>query len=281
MMNIQFALFEANKILLENNIKSSRLDSEILLSKVLEKDRKFIILNLHRPLDSTHYRKFKNLISQRSRRKPIAYLIGKKDFWKYEFYISDAVLIPRPETEIIIEETLRIFRHKTKLNVLEIGIGSGCILLSILKEKKNCKGVGIDISKKSVELSKINALKLDINDRVKFLKSDVDNFFYGKYDLIVSNPPYIKKHDLKYLELDVAKYEPRLALDGGIDGVSEIIKVVDKSSKLVKKGGKLILEINFDQVYKVKKILNKKGFYINKVLKDLGKNDRCIVSTKL
>ena len=281
MMNIQFALFEANKILVENNIKSSRLDSEILLSKVLEKDRKFIILNLHRPLDSIHYRKFKNLISQRSRRKPIAYLIGKKDFWKYEFYISDAALIPRPETEIIIEESLRIFRHKTKLNVLEIGIGSGCILLSILKEKKNFKGVGIDISKKCVELSKINALKLDINDRVKFFKSDVDNFFYGKYDLIVSNPPYIKKHDLKYLELDVAKYEPRLALDGGIDGVSEIIKVVDKSSKLVKKGGKLILEINFDQVSKVKKILNKKGFYINKVLKDLGKNDRCILSTKL
>ena len=176
---------------------------------------------------------------------------------------------------------MRIFRHKTKLNVLEIGIGSGCILLSILKEKKNFKGVGIDISKKCVELSKINALKLDINNRVKFFKSDVDNFFYGKYDLIISNPPYIKKHDLKYLELDVAKYEPRLALDGGIDGVSEIIKVVDKSSKLVKKGGKLILEINFDQVYKVKKILNKKGFYINKVLKDLGKNDRCIVSTKL
>ena len=281
MMNIQFALFEANKILLENNIKSSRLDSEILLSKVLKKDRKFIILNLDKLLDNIHYKKFKNLISQRSTRKPIAYLIGKKDFWKYEFYISDAVLIPRPETEIIIEETLRIFRHKTKLNVLEIGIGSGCILLSILKEKKNFKGVGIDISKKCVELSKINALKLDINNRVKFFKSDVDNFFYGKYDLIISNPPYIKKHDLKYLELDVAKYEPRLALDGGIDGVSEIIKVVDKSSKLVKKGGKLILEINFDQVNKVKKILNKKGFYINKVLKDLGKNDRCIVSTKL
>ena len=281
MMNIQSALLEANKILAENNIKSSKLDSEILLSKVLEKDRKFIILNLDKFLDNIHYRKFKNLISQRSSRKPIAYLVGKKDFWKYEFYISDAALIPRPETEIIIEETLRIFRHKKKLNVLEIGIGSGCILLSILKEKKNFKGVGIDISKKCVELSKINALKLNINHRVKFFKSDVDNFLYGKYDLIISNPPYIKKHDLKYLELDVAKYEPRLALDGGIDGVSEIIKVVDKSSKLVKKGGKLILEINFDQVYKVKKILNKKGFYINKVLKDLGKNDRCIVSTKL
>ena len=281
MMNIQSALIEANKILAKNNIKSSKLDSEILLSKVLKKDRKFIILNLDRILNNIHYKKFKDLVSQRSGRKPIAYLIGKKDFWKYEFYISNGTLIPRPETEIIVEESLKIFKHKSKLNVLEIGIGSGCILLSILKEKKIFKGVGIDISKKCVELSKINALKLNINNRVKFFKSDVDNFFIGKYDLIISNPPYIKKHNLKYLELDVAKYEPRLALDGGIDGVSEIIKVVDKSSKLVKKGGKLILEINFDQVSKVKKILNKKGFYINKVLKDLGKNDRCIVSTKL
>ena len=281
MMNIQSALIEANKILAEKNIKSYKLDSEILLSKVLKKDRKFIILNLDRILNNIHYKKFKDLVSQRSGRKPIAYLIGKKDFWKYEFYISNGALIPRPESEIIIEESLRIFRHKSKLNILEIGIGSGCILLSILKEKKNFKGVGIDISKKCVELSKINALKLDINNRVKFFKSDVDNFSIGKYDLVISNPPYIKKHNLKYLEVDVANHEPHLALDGGIDGVSEIIKVIDKSSKLVKKGGKLILEINFDQVYKVKKILNKKGFYINKVLKDLGKNDRCIVSTKL
>ena len=281
MMNIQSALIEANKILAENNIITSKLDSEILLSKVLKKDRKFIILNLDRLLNNIHYEKFKDLVSQRSDRKPIAYLIGKKDFWKYEFYISDGALIPRPETEIIIEESLRIFRHKTKLNVLEIGVGSGCILLSILKEKKNFKGVGIDISKKCIELSKINALKLDINHRVKFFKSDVDNFSIGKYDLVISNPPYIKKHNLKYLEIDVAKYEPRLALDGGIDGVSEIIKVIDKSSRLVKKGGKLILEIDFDQVYKVKKLLNKKGFYINKVLKDLGKKNRCIVSTKL
>jgi len=281
MMNIQSALIEANEILAENNIITSKLDSEILLSKVLKKDRKFIILNLDRILNNIHYKKFKDLVSQRSGRKPIAYLIGKKDFWKYEFYISNGALIPRPESEIIIEESLRIFRHKSKLNILEIGIGSGCILLSILKEKKNFKGVGIDISKKCVELSKINALKLDINNRVKFFKSDVDNFSIGKYDLVISNPPYIKKHNLKYLEVDVANHEPHLALDGGIDGVSEIIKVIDKSSKLVKKGGKLILEINFDQVYKVKKILNKKGFYINKVLKDLGKNDRCIVSTKL
>ena len=280
-MNLQSALFEANKILAKNNIQSSKLDSEILLSKVLNKDRKFIILNLDKSLDYANYKKFKNLISQRLTRKPIAYLVGKKDFWKYEFYIFDGTLIPRPETELIIEEVLRIFKYKDKINVLEIGIGSGCILLSILKEKEYFKGVGIDISKKCVELSKINALKLDIYNRVKFFKTDVDNFFYDKYDLIISNPPYIKNHDLKYLEIDVAKFEPRLALDGGIDGLSKIIKFVDKSSHLLKKGGKLILEINFNQGNKVKKILEKKGFYINKVLKDLEKKDRCIVSTKL
>ena len=280
-MNIQSALSEANKILAKNNIKSSKLDSEILLSKILNKDRKFIILNLDKLLDYAHYKEFKYLVSQRLTKKPIAYIVGKKDFWKYEFYISDGALIPRPETELIIEEVLRIFRYKDKLNVLEIGIGSGCLLLSILKEKKYFKGVGIDISKKCVDLSKINALKLNIKNRVKFFKTDVDNFFYDKYDLIISNPPYIKKNDLKYLELDVAKHEPRLALDGGIDGVSEIIKVIDKSSKLVKKGGKLILEINFNQGDKVKNILRRKGFFINKVLKDLGKKDRCIVSTKL
>tara|TARA_Y100001958_G_C21146675_1_gene483893 strand:- start:179 stop:1021 length:843 start_codon:yes stop_codon:yes gene_type:complete len=280
-MNIQSALSEANKILAKNNIKSSKLDSEILLSKILNKDRKFIILNLDKLLDYAHYKEFKYLVSQRLTKKPIAYIVGKKDFWKYEFYISDGALIPRPETELIVEEVLRIFRYKDKLNVLEIGIGSGCLLLSILKEKKYFKGVGIDISKKCVDLSKINALKLNIKNRVKFFKTDVDNFFYDKYDLIISNPPYIKKNDLKYLELDVAKHEPRLALDGGIDGVSEIIKVIDKSSKLVKKGGKLILEINFNQGDKVKNILRRKGFFINKVLKDLGKKDRCIVSTKL
>ena len=280
-MNFENALFEANRILRENNIKSSKLDSEILLSKVIKKDRKFIILNLDKFLSNLHYKKFKNLISQRLVGRPIAHIIEKKDFWKYEFKISDSALIPRPDTEILIEEVLRVFRYKKRLHVLEIGIGSGCILLSILNEKKDFYGVGIDISKKCVELSKINALKLNINHRVKFFKSDVDNFLYGKYDLVVSNPPYIKKHNLKYLECDVAKFEPMLALDGGIDGLSEIKKVIDKSSKLVKKGGKLILEINFDQGSVVKKILKNNGFYINKVLKDFGKKNRCIVSTKL
>tara|TARA_B100001057_G_scaffold423291_1_gene445348 strand:- start:490 stop:882 length:393 start_codon:yes stop_codon:yes gene_type:complete len=128
---------------------------------------------------------------------------------------------------------------------------------------------------------KINAFKLGVNNRVKLFKYDVDNFTLGKYDLIISNPPYIKKLDLKYLDKDVINFEPNLALNGGIEGLSEIRKVINRSSDLIKKNGKLILEIGFDQKNDVERLLIKKGFYINKVVKDLAKNNRCIISTKI
>ena len=149
------------------------------------------------------------------------------------------------------------------MNILDIGVGSGCILLSVLNERKNFYGTGIDISKNSLDTCKINAKKLLLDRRVKFFKSDVDKFAIGKYDLVVSNPPYIKTCDLKYLESDVIKFEPKLALDGGLDGLSVIRKVIKKSSELLKKNGKFILEISFDQKNKVIKLLNNKGFYIN------------------
>ena len=174
-----------------------------------------------------------------------------------------------------------MIKHKNKLKVLDIGVGSGCILLSLLNEKKDIYGVGIDLSKKCIDLSKKNSLRFGLKKRVKFYKSDVDNFRYGKYDLIVSNPPYIKRSDLKYLDRDVVNFEPKIALDGGIDGLSEIRKVIKKSSQLIKKNGKLILEIGFDQKEKVKKILISKGFYINNVYKDYSNKDRCIISTKI
>ena len=280
-MKINEALDEANLILKKNLIKSAKLDSEILMAEVIQKDRKYIILNLDENLNPKIYRNFQDLIQQRSKGKPIAYLLGKKDFWKYEFKVGDNILIPRPDTEIIIDQILGITKFKSKLNILDIGVGSGCILLSILKEKKNFYGTGIDISKKCTDIAKINAFNLGLLNRVRFFKSDVDNFNYGKYDLIISNPPYINKFDLKYLEKDVVNFEPKLALDGGLDGLSEISKIVQKSSELIKKNGKLVLEIAFDQKNKVKKMLFNKGFYINKVIKDYAKNDRCIISTKL
>ena len=213
--------------------------------------------------------------------KPVSYLTNKKFFWNSEFFISDDILIPRPDTEIIIENVLRLTKNKNKINILDIGVGSGCILLSILKEKVFFNGTGIDISKKCLDIWEINALNLKVRSRLKLYKSNVDKFNLGKYDLIVSNPPYINKLKLKYLERDVVKFEPKLALDGGLDGLSEIRKVIKKSSDLIKKNGKFILEIGYDQKNKVINLLKKEGFYINSIQKDLAKNDRCIVSTKL
>ena len=279
-MNIESAIKEGNLILEKNKIRSTKLDSEILLSKVIQKDRKFIILNYKQEIKEDIFNYYISLINKRSSGRPIAYLLGKKNFWNYEFEITEGVLIPRPDTEIIIEEVLKLSKNKNKLKILDIGVGSGCILLSILDEKKDFLGIGIDISKKCIELSKRNASSIGVENRVKFFKSNVDNFNSGKYDLIISNPPYIKQVSLKYLDKDVKNFEPKLALNGGIDGLSEIRKVIIKSSELIKINGKFVLEIGFDQKQEVIKILKNKGFYINKVLKDYAGNDRCIVSTK-
>ena len=162
-MNINFAINEGALILKKGLISTAQLDSELLMSKIIEKDRKDIILYENEKLNLELYKNFKFLIYERLKRKPIAYLLGKKDFWKYQFKISEGVLIPRPDTEIIVEEVLKITKYRQKLIILDIGVGSGCLLLSILKEKSFFKGVGIDVSKKCVEIAKFNAVDLGLS----------------------------------------------------------------------------------------------------------------------
>ena len=280
-MKIETAIKQANTILKNNFIKSSLLDSELLISKAINKNREYIILNLDKEIKEDDYLNFQRLVTERSQGKPVAYLIGKKYFWKYEFEIDGDVLIPRPDTELIIEQVLKIYKNKNRINFLDVGVGSGAILLSILKEKKGFLGTGIDISNNCLNICKKNAYKLEVYERVKLFKSNIDNFTKGKYDLIISNPPYIKKLDLNKLDKDVKDFEPKLALNGGLDGLSEIRKVIEKSTELIKKNGKLIIEIAFNQKNKVKKILKDNGFYIIAVIKDLAKNDRCIISKKI
>ena len=280
-MNIKNALNYGQKILNSFNINNSILDSELLLAKVIKKNRQYIILNLKKNIGNNSLKLFFKLIKRRKKGEPIAYLTNKKEFWNETFYTDQNVLIPRPDTEIVIEELLKTSSKKLQLQVLDIGVGSGCILLSFLKERPNFYGTGIDICKKSINISKYNAKLLHLKNRIRFFNSSVDNFNLGKYDIIVSNPPYIKVLELKYLDKDVLNYEPKLALNGGLDGLLMIRKVIVKSSILIKKKGKLILEIGFNQKNKVEEILKKNGFYINKILKDYGKNYRCIVSTKI
>jgi len=280
-MNIQNILNGAIKTLNQFNIKNAHLDSEVLLAKVLNKDRNYIMLNSKEHLDKKYLFRFNNLIKRRKKGEPVAYLIKKKEFWKDNFYIDKNVLVPRPDTELIVEEALKFSRKKFKLQILDIGTGSGCILLSLLKERSSFYGTGIDISKKSINVSKLNAKMLNLTNRVKFYNSDVDKFKIGKYDIVIANPPYVELLRLKYLDKDVFKFEPKIALNGGLDGFSVIRKVVNKTSFLIKKNGKFFLEIGCNQKNKAKEILKKKGFYINKVLKDYGHNYRCIISTKI
>ena len=166
----------------------------------------------------------------------------EKEFWKNEFYIDNNVLIPRPETEHLIEETLNIIAVNQTKRLLEIGLGSGCLIVSILKEREKCLAVGIDCCQKALKIAKFNAKLHHIKNRLKIFKTDVDNFNYGKYDLIISNP-YIDKHQLKYL--GVSEFE-LLALDGGTEG-TEVLKIIIKASQLLKVNGKLIIEIGSDQ----------------------------------
>ena len=280
-MNIENILIEGTNTLKQSGVSNPQLDCEILLSNSINKDKKYIILNPKQILNDGQLSDFKSLIEKRKKGEPIAYLINKKEFWNNEFFVNKDVLIPRPDTELIVEEVLKIYSKNTHLQVLDIGTGSGCILLSILKERKYFYGTGIDISKKSINVSKFNAKKLNLENRVNFFHSSVDNFTRGKYDLIVSNPPYIELVSLKYLEKDIVNFEPKLALSGGFDGFSKIRKVINKANCLIKKKGKFILEIGFNQKNKVKEILKQEGFYINKAIRDYGNNDRCIISTKI
>ena len=280
-MNINSAINKASKILRNKFISNSQLDAEILMAKTINKDRSYILLNHNNSLNKEQLKNFYELIKERSLGNPVAYLVNKKYFWNSEFIVTGDTLIPRPDTELIVENALKLTKQKNKFNILDIGIGSGCILLSILKERENFFGTGIDISRKCLNISEKNAINLKVKSRLKLYKTDVDKFNFGKYDLIVSNPPYIKTSKLKYLDRDIAVFEPRRALDGGLDGLSEIRKVIKKSSELIKKNGKFILEIGFDQKNRVINILKNEGFYINNIQKDLAYNDRCIVSTKI
>ena len=280
-MNIQEAINLAAILLKDSNVKTPYLDSELILSKVIKKDRKYMLLNYKKSLNKNDLIDFKKLIERRKKGEPVAYLTNYKEFWKYRYFVNKDVLIPRPDTEILVEETLKIYDKKRKLKFLDIGTGSGCLLLSILRERQNFFGIGLDISKNALKVARFNAKLQHLHNRVRFYNSDIDKFFIGKYDLILSNPPYIKKFDLRYLDREVAIYEPSLALNGGCDGLSEITKVIDRASYLIKKNGRLILEIGcYQRNEAIKKLKNKK-FYINKIIKDYGKNDRCIISTKI
>ncbi len=280
MLRINSILNDSAKILSNYYIKTPKLDAEILLSSVLKKSIKEIIFDDKININQKQLKLYLDLVTRRKYGEPIAYILNKKEFWKYNFYVDKNVLIPRPDTEIIIEETLKLLYKDEKKSVLDIGTGSGCIIISLAKERLKLYGSAIDISKKAIKVAEINAKIHQLKNRINFYNSSVDNFFKGKYDLIISNPPYISNYKIKYLDKDIC-YEPLVSLNGGPNGSLILDKVIKKSSSLIKIGGKLVLEIGYDQKFKVMNLLRKNGFYLNKIIKDYAKNDRCVIATKI
>ena len=274
-MNALEVIKFGSNLLKEKKISSFILDSEILLSKILRQTRENILINLDQKINTKSILAYKEYLQRRYNNEPMAYILGEKEFWSKKFYVNKSTLIPRPETELLVDKILKIYNEK-KISILDIGTGSGCIIISILSSLKNSNGIGIDISKNAILTAKRNALKYKVNKRVKFLNKSFKDIFSKKFDLIVSNPPYIDTKDIKNLSDDIKRYEPRIALDGGNDGLDLIKKIIYKSKNILKIKGMLALEIGNEQIKIVSKILIDNNFRIKHFIKDYKTNVRCV-----
>ncbi len=279
-MEILDLLNSGSRQLKNNNIISCRLDSEILLAKILNKKREKLLINLNKKVSQENVKYYKKLILRRASNEPIAYILEEKEFWSKNYYVNKNTLIPRPETELMVEKISDYFKKKKNLNILDIGTGTGCILLSILSELKSSKGVGIDICKEAIKVATKNSIKHNLKHKSKFYRKSFTEIYNHKFDLIVSNPPYIERKELKNLKDDIKNFEPKLALDGGNDGLDVIRKVIYKSNEILKVKGMLALEIGNEQFKKVSIILKKNKFRIRFLIKDYRDNVRGIVSIK-
>ena len=276
MRTFEIIKFGSNE-LKKKNIPSHILDSEILLSKALNVPREKILINLDKKINKKRFFKFKDYLKRRSNNEPIAHILEEKEFWSKKFKVNKDTLIPRPETEMLVEQVLNIYRGKT-ISILDIGTGSGCIIISLLGVLNKSKGIGVDVSKDAIQIAKINSLKHKLSKRSKFFNKSFENIVDKKFDLIVSNPPYIERKELKDLSDDIKRYEPRIALDGGNDGLDLIKKVIYKSKNILKIKGTLALEIGNEQIKKVSKILIDNNFRIMNVIKDYKNNVRCVIA---
>lgn len=259
-------------------IDTPKLDAIILLENVLEKERSYLIANSEREISEKQEKAFDKLVSRRLKREPVAQIIGKKEFFGREFKVSTEVLTPRPETEIIIETALKIFPHDAKINILDLGTGTGCILLTLLAELPNARGLGVDISKTALAMAKKNAYNLGV-ENVEFINSDWCNNLgtQQKFQLIVSNPPYIPMPEKTNLEADLS-FEPETALFGGNDGLDCYRRLASDISKL--DFDYAIFEIGINQEEQIKEIFKGYQISLKEVVKDLAGINRTMVFKK-
>lgn len=274
-MTIKQILIKGRKILKGNKVEDESIITRILLAKTLDCTKEDLIIDLEKNINKKQEKQFLKYIQQISKGYPVQYITRTREFMGLEFYVDENVLIPRPDTEILVEKVIEICKDSNKKDILELCTGSGGIAVSLAKYLENVNVTATDISKKALNIAKRNEDKLLQEKKINFIQSDMFNNIEGKYDIIVSNPPYIKT---KAIGEYILKYEPKLALDGGEDGLKFYKIIINEGYKYLNKGGIILLEIGYDQREEVMELINKSNKYEESYcIKDLCGNDRVIV----
>ncbi len=278
MRTIRESLEEGSHTLKKSGVDSYRIDARLLLAKALGYSIEEVIIKYDEEIDAGSRSRFLDFISRRARKEPLSYLTGVKEFYGMDFAVDKNVLIPRPDSEVLVEGVLNSFNSDDEIEILELGVGSGCLLLSILKHMNKASGVGVDIQRGAVDIAKRNYQNLKLGNKAEFISEDWNNFKMDrKFDLIISNPPYITSKDILDLQEDVREYEPNAALEAGEDGLDAYRSLAPVLKKHLKENGLIFLEFGEGQNRGVQDIMLGYGFSVERVIQDLSGKDRCIV----
>jgi len=257
------------------------IDARLMLEVAANVSRTEIVTDPYRELTAEQEATLEDYLTRRARREPVSHIIGRKGFWKILLQVNKNVLTPRPETEVIVDEVLKAFPEAMHFNMLDLGVGSGTILLAVLAERPAAKGLGVDASDEALAVARDNAASLDLNTRAAFLHGDwTAGLGDASFDLVVSNPPYIPTADIDTLEPEVRDHEPRLALDGGADGLDAYRLLAPEILRVLKPGGMFAVEIGFDQSKAVEALFRQAGGQEVRTVKDLSTHDRVVTGVK-
>lgn len=264
-------------ILKNNNVPNYNLDARILLAYLLSLENKYFMSDIK--VTNKDKENFFSMIKDRINGKPVSKIISRRDFWETEFFINSSTLDPRPDSEILVKSALEVnkFINKEKINILELGVGSGCILLSLLNEINGSIGIGIDIDIEALKVAQLNALNMKISEKVSFIASNWTKSIKGKFDIIISNPPYIKSSNIINLQKEVKNHDPLIALDGGEDGLICYKEIMKNIKGLMNKNAFLLFEIDSWQGNIIIELSKKNHLKFFSIKKDLSGKERCII----
>lgn len=273
----------ANK-LRKAGVPEARREAGSLLAFALERDRSFILSHAGDEISDEQLEVFRGYVNQRGDRKPLQYITGRQEFYGLEFEVTPDVLIPRPETELLIDTTLKLVEQDRSILICDVGTGSGCIAVTLLHKLPQARAVAIDLSPPALEVAQRNAGQHAVNDRIEFVLSDcfdgIDSH-RGSFDLIVSNPPYVADGALEGLQREVRDFEPRMALEAGADGLTIIRRLVTGAEEFLKLGGHLLFEIGFDQHEAVDQLIDRRVWKLLEIHQDLQGIPRTVALEKI